>query len=899
MNGRRWVALGLVCIALVVVGLWVARAWLAAEIARAYFRQHGVASDIRVGSLGFSGVSGSFALGRAGAPDVSARRIEVRFDPLRWIPYIVEVRLVDPVVRARIGDDGHVTLGSLQPWLDSLSKSGGKSSYVSDDLAVSLTGLRALLATPAGALEVDGDLKLARNLPVSASLRARPGHLSWKGHVADVKAASLSYDAESGHLDVHIAADLSDARTRGLVADLAADRLDWRAEDGALLVAARRLNFKAKADGLDPGILLEHPSLDLALADLRLRMGSVPMLVADVAATMKTGLSLAAPDTGDAALTRAIARNLNNVTATFKGHVRGDKGHWHLAAVAPVTVQGAAGAKFVASGLVLDGPPDALTARFDAALSGGGLPRLSAGSDSLSWKMGALSGTLRLAARFDYAMLRGAAVSGQGMVSWRDGTYRFALAHCVNAHLDRFRPSKVMAQAISASLCPQPGKPLLSGGEDGWALAALVRDAKADLPLAGVHLDQGVARLDFHGGPSPNALQGSVAVSAARIRDGASPARFNPVTGSGTLRLGKGVWRGTLAVAGKDHAPLAGVGITHVMATGKGSAHIAATNLAFDPDHLQPVDLSPLLAAFRQTRGAARFDGDVTWDTNGIDSYGVLAIDGLDFLTPLGTAHDVKTRLVFTSLLPPRTAPGQDLAISRIDWTLPFTGVDLKFGFGPKAITVDSLKAGFAEGRASLGHFTVKTADPTRIQGAADLDAVTLSSLIAATNMGNRVKLEGKVSGHIPFTTGPEGIRIANGHLSSDGPGRLSIDRSLWTQGGAAGVNAVQDFAYQALENLAFDQMSAQLNSVPGGRLQVVFHIKGRSDPPKPQIAEVSLGDILNGSALRQSIPLPSGTPIDLTLDTSLNFDELLKSYAEAWSKALGPAREGPAQGAP
>ena len=26
---------------------------------------------------------------------------------------------------------------------------------------------------------------------------------------------------------------------------------------------------------------------------------------------------------------------------------------------------------------------------------------------------------------------------------------------------------------------------------------------------------------------------------------------------------------------------------------------------------------------------------------------------------------------------------------------------------------------------------------------------------------------------------------------------------------------------------------------------------------------------------------------IDLTLDTSLNFDELLQSYAEAWSKAL------------
>jgi hypothetical protein len=105
-------------------------------------------------------------------------------------------------------------------------------------------------------------------------------------------------------------------------------------------------------------------------------------------------------------------------------------------------------------------------------------------------------------------------------------------------------------------------------------------------------------------------------------------------------------------------------------------------------------------------------------------------------------------------------------------------------------------------------------------------------------------------------------------------------------------VNAVQDFAYQALENLAFDQMSAELNSAPGGRLKILFHIKGRNDPPQRQIAEVSVADIINGTALTKPIPLPSGTPIDLTLDTSLNFDELLKSYTEAWSNSLRP--EGP-----
>lgn len=82
--------------------------------------------------------------------------------------------------------------------------------------------------------------------------------------------------------------------------------------------------------------------------------------------------------------------------------------------------------------------------------------------------------------------------------------------------------------------------------------------------------------------------------------------------------------------------------------------------------------------------------------------------------------------------------------------------------------------------------------------------------------------------------------------------------------------------------------MSAELNSVANGRLQVVFHIKGKSDPPTRQVAEVAIADIINGTALYKPIPLPSGTPIDLTLDTSLNFDELLKFLCEAWSKSLG-----------
>ena len=139
---RRWLALIPLGLVAVLALLWLARATIATRFARSYFEQHGIAATVQIGALGFSGASGRFALGPAAAPDISAERIELYFDPLRWMPRVVEVRLVRPVIRARLDADGKITLGSLQPWIESLQRQTGKSQFVSDDLAVALTGLR-------------------------------------------------------------------------------------------------------------------------------------------------------------------------------------------------------------------------------------------------------------------------------------------------------------------------------------------------------------------------------------------------------------------------------------------------------------------------------------------------------------------------------------------------------------------------------------------------------------------------------------------------------------------------------------------------------------------------------------------------------------------------------------
>ena len=94
--------------------------------------------------------------------------------------------------------------------------------------------------------------------------------------------------------------------------------------------------------------------------------------------------------------------------------------------------------------------------------------------------------------------------------------------------------------------------------------------------------------------------------------------------------------------------------------------------------------------------------------------------------------------------------------------------------------------------------------------------------------------------------------------------------------------------AYQAMENLSFDILSAEVNSLDEGRIGVLFHIRGRHDPPERQELRISIAEFISREFLNRPLPLPSGTGIDLTLDTTLNLNQLIGDLLE-----LNRARDG------
>ncbi|HET7086766.1 MAG TPA: YdbH domain-containing protein [Rhizomicrobium sp.] len=892
MKRRWWAAIVLGVVAVLLLGLWLARTMIAVQFARSYFDSHGVRSSVEIGELGFSGVSARFALGAGDAPELSAERIELHFDPLRWMPYVTEVRLVHPLVRARIDDAGNVTLGSLQAWIDSLRRQQGKSPYVSDDLIVSLAGLRLMLTTPAGPAEVDGDVRLEKNLPAALSLQARPTNLAYRGMAVTVAAANLTYDQKAQKLSAGFSGSAKSAAVQAQDVTVASDAagVKWAAAEGHLSFVVPSARLHMTAASVTAG--LSARKLDVTARNLSIQYADGRMEgAADLGLATEGGMDAAfAPlQAADPALAGALRQNLKHWSLALAGHAVYRDGKAAFTASQPVLWTGAKGATARLSGLTVSGSPNSLHAVLEADLAGPGLPAAKLTVRDLLWSGGGFTAKAAFDSRFQFAMLRGVHLSGQGSFSWQNGQYAFTPSGCVQASLAAFHPgASDLAKNVQGDVCAPAQQPLLTGEGAGWTLTGEARNASADLPLATAHVENVTTKLAFDGQGAPR--KGTATITTAQMVDRAASQRFKPLTGSGTASLADGIWRGRFAAANAKSNSLGEATFVHTMATGSGTAHIDAPKITFTAEGEQPADLSPLLVALRRAEGTTAFTGDVDWTPQAITSRGKLTVLSLDFMTPLGKAHAVKSDILLISLLPPATAPGQSLTISRIDWTLPFSAVDIRFGFGPTTVQLAKADTDIAEGHASLGAITLSLANPGKVEGAAEIKGISLNALVTASNLGGKVKLEGKVSGHIPFAMGPDGFRIINGHVAADGPGRLSVDRSLWAQGEAAiSSNAVQDFAYQALEYLAFDQMSADLNSVANGRLQIVFRIKGKSAPPKPQTADVAITDILNGTALYKPIPLPSGTPIDLTLDTSLNFDELLKSYAEAWSKTLSP----------
>jgi hypothetical protein len=529
-----------------------------------------------------------------------------------------------------------------------------------------------------------------------------------------------------------------------------------------------------------------------------------------------------------------------------------------------------------------------------SATRGRGLPEARFAIPSWRLTPQGFTATLDGRAALDFGLARGIALETRGELASSGGRLTYTAAGCAPVTIERLELDENDVTDLNLTLCPVD-RPLAAVSEGRWRSDGALRSLDASAPFLALHVRDADARFVATGSSAGLGLEATV--SRAMIEDATSPVRFNPLTASGRARLADESWSGTFDLArGRTH--LGSLTLAHDGRAGAGGIAIEAPSIAFAEGGLQPDDLSPLVGGFigSPASGSVAFTGRVDWreDQEGT-SGGRLTIPSLDFVSPAGPVKGLRGVIDFTSLAPLATAPDQTLTADTVETFAPLTGVTATLGLDKAGVSVSGGELTAAGGVVRVEPFVIPLDRTLPFSGVISLDRIQLGELVAGTGFGDKVQLDAVVSGRLPFTSDPEtGWRIAGGSLQAVQPGRLSIQREalsgLQAGGGGESVppGTVEDLAYQAMEYVAFDLLTAEVNSLVEGRLGVLFHIKGRHDPPAHQELRIGLAELISRRFLDRPLPLPSDTGIDLTLDTTLNLNQLIADLI-----ALNAAREG------
>lgn len=520
---------------------------------------------------------------------------------------------------------------------------------------------------------------------------------------------------------------------------------------------------------------------------------------------------------------------------------------------------------------------------------GGGLPEAQIAVSSWSLTPGGFRAALDGKAALDFGPARNIALSTRGELASSGGRLTYTTQDCIPLSVERMELGENDVTDVAGRFCPSEA-PLIMVANGGWRAQGTLADVGATAPFLAMRFSDAQGRLIVDGKPA--GLSMTASVTRAQVADTTDPLRFLPLTAVGEARLANDVWSGGFDLSRLEYA-VGRIDLRHDAKAEAGGVTISAPNLAFSQYGLQPDDLSPLAGDYLKSpvEGSAGFEGRFDWTPTTTSSSGVATITELDFTSPAGKVQGLKGRVEFTSLTPLITAPDQVLTVDRLETVTPLTDLVLRFALDEKALALAGGQIQAAGGRISIEPFSIPLTPGEAWGGVILVEQVQLNELMKSANLQDKAELDAVVSGRLPFTYAPDlGWRISGGVLNAVRPGRLSIQPEVFDDLAAGGTaadgaalppNTMQDLAYQAMQDLAISDLTAEVDSLDEGRLGVRFRINGRHDPPEREQLRLSWMELIRRDFLNKKLNLPSDTPIDLTLDTTWNANQIVSDLME------------------
>lgn len=533
------------------------------------------------------------------------------------------------------------------------------------------------------------------------------------------------------------------------------------------------------------------------------------------------------------------------------------------------------------------------------SVTGQDIPNLNV--DVTSWQAanGGLTAQLKANGQTDFDPLRGVALQTAGTLSLRNGITTYQVRDCASLQARQVQIGENNLDQLSARLCAD-GRPLFTAQQGRWELAGRLADTQLQASFLELDLENGAGRLRVSGQQDDLSMRLSDIAATVKDSPDIAEARINPLGVGGEVSLARGVWNGALNLS-RENDRLATVNLVHANATHEGRLDLQAGPLAFAADGLQPGAISPLLQDYivNASGDAIGMDGEVVWSAKSVTSQGRIIIGnglaedkqsaGLSFDTPMGRLVGLRGTVQVTDLLKLETASDQMLSAERLDSVMPITDLKLTMGLGEGALNISQASLKLDAGGVSVRDVVVPLNGVDPVHGLIQVDNLQVNDLLIAASLGEKAKLDARLNGQIRFDYQRQrGWQFHSVDLRAQG-GHLSVQPEVLTGMSAEGgdvhtasgpdieipPNAVQGFAYQALENLAINDLSADVYTLPEGRLAVNFRIQGYHAPPQKQELRISIMDLFNGKLMERKLPLPSGAPVILNLRTDWNANEL------------------------
>lgn len=943
----------LAILAVMVVAIYLARRIIAREVLVGWLESRGVRADVNIERFEVDGVTASIRVGPPEAPELSVERVEVVYAARGfWSARplgvdVSSVRLVRPVVRASLRD-GVLSLGSLDPIVDEFRRRPPEPDATKPLILVE--GGRARVETDYGLLALQADARIADAKLMSLDARLGPTELSGEGLKSQIAAGALSLRTTGDRIAISlrlrapaVAADAGAAERvdlslaglapypdfegkrgdGGVTATLAASAQTLRSGRSEAGEAALTARFEGRATGWADTLALAGPiRASLRAGEVRAPDAHASELDAGFAGQVRWsakdwrvqgaasgGLrggwsALDAPAAQDAAELAALKRAAADFALSAPAvAIAAGPQTLRVGLPAPIQARGRNGVRAVLSAKAGEPLYGDGSGAFRLYLTGGEAPEVDLAVGRYTLTEEGLDAAVAANADGSFGPMREAIVATSGTLAVQGGAVSFVQAGCHPARVSRIELGETDITGVEGRICAGEG-PLFSLDQGRWRARARLDGLRAEAPFLETRIEEAAARLAADGAGQD--LKLTTQVAQARLIDTASETRFQPVQAAGNASLAGERWTGRFDLSDSAGRALGVARLEHDMRAQRGGVVLDTGELVFAQGALQPGDLSPMASALGPpVDGRARFEGGMEWSGETLSSSGVLKVPSLAFRSAAGPVVGLSGTIRFTSLVPLETAPGQQLRVESVESLAPLTHIALDFQLVDELLKVQAGSLEVGGGRLELEPLTAPLSGAA-FEGVVLVEGVQLSDLVARSPFADRVSLDAKVSGRLPFVLGPEGVRFIEGQLHAVQPGRLSIRRealsNVAAEGGEAAVadgpaatlpapqetNTVTEFAFQALENLAFESLSAEVNSLPEGRLGVLFKIQGAHEPPQEQSLELGIGDLLRKDLLQRRLPLPSHTKVNLTLDTTLNLDQLLKDFAETQRAGSG-----------